>query len=66
MEQPHFIHSLNKFIFIELLLCASHYSRCWDTEVNQAGNDPALVMLVLRWGEQRGRDGMRINREYVL
>lgn len=37
-----------------------------DTEVNQVGNDPALVMLVLRWGEQRGRDGMRINREYVL
>lgn len=34
-----------------------------DIEVNKVGNDPALVMLVFRWGEQRGRDGMIINRE---
>lgn len=34
-----------------------------DIEVNKVGNDPALVMLVFRGGEQRGREGMIINRE---
>lgn len=29
------IASVTKWLFIEHLLCARHYARCWDTVVNK-------------------------------
>lgn len=62
MKQHHFIHSTNSYLLSSYCVPVTILD-AGDIEVNKVGNGPALVMLVFRWGEQRGREGMMINRE---
>ena len=48
-----FFHLLNKLrIFIEYLLWARHYSRCWDIATSKTSKVPRVWSLTMQWERQ--------------